>query len=257
MFIYMITANDKKYIGFDSHPVYKNKRWKTHCSHAMSGSKLQVHQEMNMAGIENCTYEILEDGFDNILELAVAEIKYIKKFDTKTNGLNSTYGGDGIGTHNLTKLSKEDLELVLTQLSNNLSDYNNDIKWAGTTAAERKHLTSHLHNDEIYKQKGDTLRETYKARPELVEQRSKSLSAYWNRIDDDTKKDRVKINKSNGMLGAKKVSKKVKIILPSGEEKLYESKSAFAKEHGYIINTILEKTAQGLTHKGYRGWVIK
>jgi hypothetical protein len=63
-------------------------------------------------------------------------------------------------------------------------------------------------------------------------------------------------NKINGAKGAAKVSKKIKIVNPEGIEKIYNSKSEFAREHGFILKSILNKTLNGLDHNGWKGWEI-
>ena len=40
---------------------------------------------------------LLEDGIDNVKDADKAEMKWIKEYDTKNNGLNSTNGGGGGG----------------------------------------------------------------------------------------------------------------------------------------------------------------
>lgn len=244
MFIYMITANDKKYIGFDSHPAYKKKRWKAHCRRVENNdTQYKVHEEMIKAGIENCTYEILEDGFDNIVSLAVAEMYYIKKFDTKNNGLNSTYGGDGMSTH-LHCMSEEEIAKIKESLSTKMKEINED-KWKDTTSANRKDMTSHLRTDEVVKKRTNTLIEFYKSNPEVKKEKAKAITKWQKENREQLKKQ----NRKNSLLGAAKLSKKIKVILPTGVEKIYESKSAFAREHGYIINNVIKMTKQGLTQR--------
>jgi len=67
---------------------------------------------MDKYGIENCLVEIVEDNFDSISKLVLAEIGYIKKFDSYKDGLNSTPGGDGMGKHLLHQLSDEDINKI-------------------------------------------------------------------------------------------------------------------------------------------------
>ena len=52
------------------------------------------------------------------------------------------------------------------------------------------------------------------------------------------------------------LSKKIKVINPEGKEMIYKSKSAFARDHGYMLKTILEKTNNNSSHNGWKGWEI-
>ena len=94
MFIYKITVGEKIYIGFDTNPSYKLSRWKTHCQNAEKNLNTKLYNAMILHGIENCKVEIVEDNFKDVVSLALAEIDYIKKYNSFYEGLNSTFGGD-------------------------------------------------------------------------------------------------------------------------------------------------------------------
>ena len=53
-----------------------------------------------------------------------------------------------------------------------------------------------------------------------------------------------------------KVSKPIKVINPEGKEMIYKSKSAFAQDHGFMLNSIIKKTKEGSNHNGWQGWEL-
>jgi hypothetical protein len=181
----------------------------------------------------------------------LAEIYYIKKYDSKNNGLNSTYGGDGLGYH-LHTMSEEEIDKIKKALSKSMTEYNCSTKWANTTEEDRKKLTRHLHNEEVYTKKSETLKKFYDLNPDIKQEKYTAIKK-WREENPEQLKEQ---NRKAGLLGAAKVSKKVKVINPEGEEKIYPSKSSFVREHGHIINYILMKTKEGKCHKGWKGWEI-
>lgn len=252
MFIYCIEVNNLKYFGFDTKPAYQMNRWKSHCKTALDGAGCKLHKAMAEAGIENCKYKVIEDGFESIVDLALAEIAHIKEYDSKNNGLNSTHGGDGMGKH-LHTMPENSIQLIIDSLSNSLSQYNTDVKWANTTADERKKLTAHLHNDSVYRAKAKTLKNYYDANPEVKQQKGTEIKKW----QAENRESLLIQNRKNSEKAALVNRKKVKIITPEGKALVYESKTAFGKEHGNIIKNVIEKTKKGLTHNGYKGWEIE
>jgi hypothetical protein len=252
MFIYKITVVplNQVYIGFDTHPSYKLKRWKEHCKNVSKQYKTKLYQAMRNYGIENCTIEILEDNFLSIIDLALAEIRYIKQYDSFNNGLNSTRGGDGMGRHLLHTISYDDLLKIKNALGVNFSEYNKQIKWANTTFNERKILTQHLHNEEVYSKKSNTLKKFYEANP--AEKDKKKIGIVkWQIENQDLLRSN---NRKNSLLGAAKVSKKISVETPSGDMLHFVSKSEFQRQTGQWAKTVIEKTKQGLSHNGYKAW---
>lgn len=255
MFIYKITVipTNECYIGFDTAPSYKLARWKTHCRNAKSKLNTKLYKAMSAAGLENCKIEIIEDNFTSIVDLALAEINYIKKFNTYNTGLNSTTGGDGLGRHILHQLSDNDILKIKDALGNNLRNYNKTVKWANTSVEERKHLTKHLHTDEIYKKKSATLKEFYKANPEVRQEKSIGITK-WQQEN----KEELKItNRINGRKGADKVSVKLKVEQADGKVLHFNSKSDFNRQTGQWAETVLRKTQQGKFHNGFKAWEYK
>lgn len=252
MFIYKITVNKEIYIGFDTKESYMQSRWKTHCREANGKCKQSVHKAMKKAGLVNVQYEIVEDEFTSYVELAKAEIQYIKKFNSFRNGLNDSIGGDGLGRHDFVNLSENEIFEIKQALSESMSEYNNNVKWANTSLNDRKILTSHLHNEEIYNKKSVSLIETYKHNPDLAKAKAEPIQKWQS----ENRESLCKQNKINGAKGADKVSKQIKVINPEGKEMTYKSKSAFARDHGFILKSIINKTNKGSNHNGWKGWEI-
>lgn len=254
MFIYKITVLpiNKVYIGLDTKPSYKMARWKTHCQNVAKEQTSKLYNAIRSYGVENCSIEVLKDNFSTVVELALAEIEYIKQYDSYKNGLNSTTGGDGLGAY-LYQLSKKEIDQIKFALGKSLSEYNKNIKWANTTAQERKELTRHLHTEEVYKQKSKTLKEYYKANPEERSKRRACIKD-WQKKNYKKFKDN---NIKNGLAGAAKVSVAIMVESPDGTMLQYPSKSEFYRQTKQWAKTILEKTAIGEAHNGYKAWELK
>ena len=255
MFIYKITilTTNQVYIGLDTKPSYKLARWKHHCRAVNGNDVTKLYNAMRKAGVENCIVNIEEDGFSSISSLAVAEITYIKKYNSYINGLNSTPGGDGMGYHTLNRLNEFEIDQIKAALGDNFRYYNKNVKWANTTVEERKELTKHLHNKEVYQKKSDTLKEFYKANPD---ERAKKRVA----IDAWIKSNREQLLANNlkaSLKGAAKTSIAILVESPDGSMLHYKSKSEFNRQTTLWAKIILEKTAIGKSHKGYKAWEIK
>jgi hypothetical protein len=253
MFIYKIIVNNNVYIGLDTKPSYKLSRWKKHCDEATTRCKTKLHKAMNMYGIKNCVVEILKDNFKSIGELALSEIDYIKQYDSYKNGLNSTPGGDGLGKYDLTLLSLADINKIKSALGEHFSNYNKNIKWAGTTEVDRKLLTKHLHTDEIYQKKSDTLKKFYKANPDIAKTKAVGIRKWQLENPEEMKKR----NQINSIKGAAAVSKKLKVELEDGNVLYYSSKSEFHRLTNQWANTIIKKTQEGVFYNGYKIWEEK
>lgn len=251
MFIYLIEADNKKYVGFDSKPSHKSYRWKAHKKLAMSGCQSKVHRAMRKVGVDNCTYKIIEDNIKSISDLAVKEIEYIRKYDSFRNGLNSTMGGDGYGSSDLANMSEDEITKIKNALSDTMKLYNEEIKWAGTTPEQRKQMTAHLHNEEIYKKRAETLKETYKNNPELKKMRGDARKKWVQDNPDEFKR----LQKKASLAGAAKVSKPVKVQFEDGRIEIFSSKRDYTKQHGYDIDRIIQRTKNGSSHKGKKAWL--
>lgn len=254
MFIYKITVIpiNQIYIGLDTKPTYKLSRWKSHQREASANCRTKLHKAIAQYGIDNCNIEILESGFETIADLAISEIEYIKKFDSYHNGLNSTPGGDGLGKHNLSQLTDNDLEKIKKTLGDSFRNYNKNIKWANTSQDDRKKMMSHLFTEDVNRKKSKTLKEFYKNNPEIAA--SKSLGIKKWQLENREKM--LAQNSINSRKGIAKLSKKIKIEKEDGSILFYDSKSEFHKETGQWANTILKKTKNGKFHNGYKAYEI-
>lgn len=252
MFIYKITVLtlNQVYIGLDTKPIYKQARWKEHCRAAFKGSKnRKVHNAMRKHGLNNCLYEVIEEGFQTVGQLALAEIAYIKKFNSYHAGLNSTPGGDGLGRSNLYQLSESELLEIRMALGDSFREYNRK-KWIDTTTSQRKEMVKHLHSPEANAKRQATLKQYYELTPNAKESKAKAITE-WQVNNRDTL---LKNNKKNSLIGAAKVSRKISVETPSGDMLYYSSKSEFQRQTGQWAKTVIDKTKQGLSHNGYKAW---
>jgi len=249
MFIYKITVipTNQVYIGFDTAPSYKLKRWKAHCK-ATQHPKTKLHKEMSKFGVENCSVEIVEDNFISFVSLALAEINYIKKFDSYKNGLNSTRGGDGLGRHMLHNLSDKDIKLIKESLGEHFSGYNKNVKWANTSPEDRKQLTSHLHTEDVYRKKSETLKKFYNSNPEVKKEKGTTIKK-WQAAN---KEKLIASNRINSAKAAEKNSKKLEVETQDGSVLYFKSKTEFHNVTGEWPNTIIKKTSDGSFYKGYK-----
>lgn len=255
MYIYKITVLplNQCYIGFDTAPSYKLKRWKTHCRNACKNPNTKLYRAISDHGIENCSIEIIEDNFTSFSTLALAEIAYIEKFNSYKEGLNSTRGGDGLGRRNLHLLSEHDVLLIKEALGQNFSEYNKNIKWADTSAVERKELTCHLHTQEVYRKKSETLKKFYEHNPDIKKSKGAGI-LNWQK---NNRQKLIEQNKKSSLKGAAKVSVAIMVEFPDGKQVKYPSKSEFHRQTKLWPKTIIDKTSAGKNHLGYRAWEIK
>lgn len=94
--IYKITntINGKCYIGQSTNI---NKRWNNHkcykSQHKENWSAFPLYRAIEKYGIENFTFEVLEECFPE--QLNEKEVQYIKEYNSFGEGYNQTSGGDG------------------------------------------------------------------------------------------------------------------------------------------------------------------
>lgn len=202
---------------------------------------------MKKYGIENCRYEVIEDGFTSLGKLALAEIAYIEKFNSYVDGLNSSRGGDGLGHHNWKLLSEDELGQIREALGNHFRDYNKK-KWADTTPEQRKDMVRPAFTPEVNKRRAASLKEYYKATPEAVDYKINKLLE-WQENNKNLHRAIVQVN---GAKGAAKVSKKLKVETETGQVLYFSSKQEFNRVTGQWANTVIKKTKQGQFHNGYK-----
>lgn len=97
MLIYKITnlINNKCYIGQTIKTA--EQRWKEHQSHAF-GSHLNdqnktLYKAIRKYGLENFTFEVLQDNIETFEQLDKAEIYWIDYYNSFVKGYNETFGG--------------------------------------------------------------------------------------------------------------------------------------------------------------------
>ena len=246
MFIYKITVNGKCYIGLDTGPEYKKSRWKAHCKEAMGEPKYTIHKVMKDAGIDNCIYEVIASGFSTIGKLAMAEIRYIKEFNTYKTGLNSTPGGDGLGGHDLTKFSADELEKIKEALGEHWTEYNKK-KWCGKTEEEKLQMMSHLYTREVIESRIITQKAYYDNVEGAREKHSAGLTR-WAKENPEKKREN---SAKNGLIGAEKTSKHVILEKEDGTILRFKSRSEMQRETGQWFSTLIDKSSKGLYHNGY------
>lgn len=252
MYIYKITVIplNQVYIGLDTKPSYKQARWKEHCRCAFkSTKKRKIYDAMRTYGIDNCLYEIVEEGFQTVGQLALAEIAYIKKFNSYRCGLNSTPGGDGLGKSNLSQISDSEILEIRQALGNSFAEYNKK-KWLDTTPEQRKEMVKSAFTPEVNARRKNTLRQYYQSTPGAKESKAKAI-VNWQQNNRETM---VENNRKNSLLGAAKTSKKISVETPDGNMLYFSSKSEFQRQTGQWAKNVIEKTKQGLSHNGYRAW---
>lgn len=176
MFIYVITCstNNKKYVGYDTGPEEKMRRWKTHCG-AVRNNKPPKHRSklflaMMRYGLENFNVEVVERA-DNYVSLCELEKQWIKKLDSITNGYNIAIGGQGWAP--LQELSEDQLIERREFLSRGSKEANR-IRWSNTTFEERQFILNGYFKDY------------------LPEHKSKNVKANWDKMtaSEKTKKSR-------------------------------------------------------------------
>jgi len=101
MIIYKITNNKNSKVYIGKHCGESDNRWKQHLKNALDSTRPEhLYRAMNLYGIDNFTYEVLESHpisvGDNFLN--EREKYYIKKYKSRSdeNGYNMTEGGEGI-----------------------------------------------------------------------------------------------------------------------------------------------------------------
>jgi hypothetical protein len=248
MFIYKITVIplNKVYIGLDTKPKYKKSRWRVHCKESQINPKGKLHKAMHEFGVDSCIYEVLESNFVSISKLALAEIKYIKQFDSYKNGLNSTPGGDGLN-NDLTMFTDEEVLVIREALGEKWRSYNKE-RWNNTTADQRKEMVKQCHTKEANASRVDTLKNYYQSVPEAKEKHSAGIRKWQKENPELAREFRIK----NGLKGAEKSSKKVTVLRDTGETEVYNSIKEFQQKTGQWMSTIREKSKNGQFYNGYK-----
>lgn len=89
--IYQILfPNGKRYIG---QTVNHKRRWREHLYEAYSGNQIKVYRAIRKYNIKIDAFSIIEENILTQEEANAKEKYYIKLYDSKKNGYNSTWGG--------------------------------------------------------------------------------------------------------------------------------------------------------------------
>lgn len=97
MLIYKITnlINNKCYIGQTIKTA--EQRWKEHQSHAFglhpNDQNKTLYKAIRKYGLENFTFEVLQDNIETFEQLDKAEIYWIDYYNSFVKGYNETFGG--------------------------------------------------------------------------------------------------------------------------------------------------------------------
>lgn len=97
MLIYKITnlINNKCYIGQTIKTA--EERWKEHQAHAFGShpndQNKTLYQAIRKYGIENFSFEVIQDNIDTFEKLDKAEIYWIDYYNSFVKGYNETFGG--------------------------------------------------------------------------------------------------------------------------------------------------------------------
>ena len=249
MFIYKITVmtTNQCYIGLDTKAEYKESRWKMHCKDMRGTSTRKIHIAMREAGLSNCNYEVLARGFSSLSSLAIAEIEYIKEFDSYRTGLNSSPGGDGIGKHDLAVMTTSEIEAIRAALGEHWTEYNR-ARWAGTTKEERAEMMAHLYAEDVIERRVETQKAYYDTVEGAREKHSAGLKEWAKHNPEKKRANSIK----NALKGAEKASKKVTLEKEDGSIETFASRSEMQRRTKQWFSTLLEKTKKGLYYNGYR-----
>lgn len=250
MFIYKIThkENNLSYIGLDTHPAYKEKRWKEHirdCTKKDTKFYLELRKD-----ISKFEYEVIYYA-KGIEDLVLAEIRFIKEYNTYKNGYNSSPGGDAFNYKGLKCISQEAYNKII-DVRRKWTQELNLKKWEDTTPEERKFLCKHLHTESVINSRKETLKKFYQENPEQRIKKGQIIKQWQEKNRDSLRKT----NRENGKKGSEKVSKKVKIEYQDGTIRIFNSISEFKRLHGDIMRTVINKTNIGIWHKGIKGWIL-
>ena len=97
MLIYKITniINNKSYIGQTIKTA--EERWKEHKAHAFGShpndQNKTLYKAIRKYGVENFTFEVLQDNIETFEQLDKAEIYWIDYYNSFVKGYNETFGG--------------------------------------------------------------------------------------------------------------------------------------------------------------------
>lgn len=111
-------------------------------------------------------------------------------------------------------------------------------------------MTKHLHTQEVYQKKSETLKKYYEHNPEKRIEKYKGI-AKWRQNNKDKL---VEICTAASNAAAIKNRKKIKVENANGDIVIYNSHTDFHKNTGQNALYIIKKTEKGESHNGYKAW---
>lgn len=121
--IYKITniINNKCYIG---QSIDINRRFSRHKTYAKNKIDYPLYKDINMFGLENFTFEIVELCHNR--DLNIREKYWIDFYNSVQQGYNLTIGGQSLSIK-LLKLTEDDIDNIIDMLKNRLDLSQNEI----------------------------------------------------------------------------------------------------------------------------------
>lgn len=252
MFIYKITnsINGKVYIGMDSGSVSDSIRWR---EHQRIGAKADVehrkllYKAMVKYGLENFSYEVIEDNIKDYETLRERETFWIRESKSLWKGYNMQEGG---GPPLLATLPPEEANRIRKARSKG-SQTLNRMKWEGTTTDERKKLLmSWCQTTEAKQKRSDTLKDWWNtATDEERNHKARGLKNQWQNLSHDEKSQRTQ--RSNGLF----TQKSYIATSPSGVVYNVDNLKSFCSDHNLSASG-MGAVARGCYPK-HKGWTCR
>ena len=204
-YIYVIenTINEKVYVGKTNNP---DRRWNDHKAAALinengKSSQTKIHRAMRKHGIENFSFRIIDEHYDEEIALKVLEPMWIEKY--KLLGVevyNSSDGGLGIVGYNHTQetknkiregnkgkvISQEQREKISESLKGNVISLETRKKISESLKGKKKPPFTIDHLEKIRKANRGK-----KKTPEMIEHlrhAMKTSTKVGHAIDEETRK---------------------------------------------------------------------
>lgn len=223
--------NGKKYIGVTSKGI--ENRIKSHIN-ASARIDSKLYRAIKKHGIENLSVSYL-GSINDPSEAEIVEKAFIELYDTKSNGYNSTEGGEGIRGFIYTEKARENISIAQKARFKNpeerLKASLAEKKWikenpelAEKRNAVRKEATT---NNEHREKMSRIMKTFYASNPDLPKKQGETLSAMYK----ENPKLRTQISRSLGGTA-------IKAIFQDGEELVFSTMTECARELGLSSGNI-------------------
>lgn len=162
MFIYVITnrINGKTYVGYDTGPVEKMRRWHLHCALKKPKHESKLFNAMLKYGIEQFFVEVVARASTNE-ELKQLEKDWIKKLNSIQNGYNIRSGGQGFGL--MSEMTPEDAAKQLEAMKRGAKRAN-ELRWRNLDADQRKAALEKCHKSYSSKARSENMKRIWAER---------------------------------------------------------------------------------------------